>query len=53
VSVDLGRRDSSPRFKQVAHPTPRHWLHHLEVHHPDEIDAQVVGWLREAAERAD
>jgi hypothetical protein len=53
LTIALGRRDPSPRFKQVAQPSPKHWMHHLEVRHPDEIDAQVVGWLQEAAERAD
>jgi hypothetical protein len=36
----------------VAHPSPAHWMHHLEVHDPAELDDQVVAWLREAAERA-
>ena len=52
LSIGLGRRDGSPRFKQVAHPTARTWMHHLEVHHVHDIDEEVVGWLREAAERA-
>ncbi len=52
VSIALGRRDGSPRWKQVVRPSPRHWMHHLEVRDPAEIDAEVVGWLLEAAERA-
>ncbi|GAB3326410.1 hypothetical protein GCM10027451_51770 [Geodermatophilus aquaeductus] len=52
LSVGLGRRDPSPRWKQVVHPSPRHWVHHLEVHDPAEIDDEVAAWLREAAERA-
>lgn len=52
LSIALGRADPSPRFKEVAHPSPRHWVHHLELGRPDEIDAEVVAWLREAAERA-
>lgn len=52
LTVALGRHDSSPRWKQVAHPAGAHWMHHLEVHGPDEIDDEVTGWLREAAERA-
>ena len=52
LSIALGRRDESPRFKEVAHPSPAHWMHHLEVHDPAELDDQVVAWLREAAERA-
>ena len=52
LSIALDRHDDSPRFKEVAHPARTHWLHHLEVGRPDEIDDEVAGWLREAAETA-
>jgi hypothetical protein len=52
LSVALGRQDGSPRWKQVAHPSPAHWMHHLELHDAAEVDEEVVGWLREAAARA-
>ena len=52
LSVVLGRHDGSARWKQVVHPAPAHWMHHLEVHDAAEIDAEVAGWLREAAARA-
>ena len=44
----LGRRDDSPRCKEVAHPSPTHSMHHLEVRDPAEIDDEVAAWLREA-----
>lgn len=52
LSIALGRRDGSERFKEVVHPARHHWMHHLEVHGPDEIDVEVVEWLREAMEHA-
>jgi hypothetical protein len=52
LSIALGRHDDSPRFKEVAHPSDRHWIHHLEVNDPVEIDDEVTDWLREAAARA-
>ncbi len=52
LTFALGRRDPSPRIKEVVHPNPRHWVHHLEVAGPDDIDDEVVAWLREAADRA-
>ena len=52
LTIALGRHDPSPRFKEVAHPSPRHWMHHLEIGDPADIDAEVVTWLREAADRA-
>ena len=48
LSIALGRHDRSPRFKEVVHPSRRVFMHHLELDHPAEIDAQVVEWLREA-----
>jgi hypothetical protein len=52
LSFALGRHDPSPRFKEVAHPAPAHWIHHLEIRAVDELDDEVEGWLREAADRA-
>ena len=42
LSVALGRKDSSSRWKQVVHPSPKHWMHHLEVRHATEIDDGVA-----------
>ncbi|MGY1616220.1 hypothetical protein ACI797_05690 [Geodermatophilus sp. SYSU D00691] len=52
LSHALSRRDRSPRWREVAHPSPRPWVHHLEVHDPREVDDEVAGWLREAVARA-
>jgi hypothetical protein len=53
LSVVLRRRDDSPRWKEeVAHPSPAHWMHHLEIHDVVEIDDEMAGWLRVAADRA-
>ncbi len=52
LTIALGRHDPSPRFKEVAHPTRLHWMHHLEVHDLAELDDDVAAWLREAWQRA-
>jgi hypothetical protein len=52
LSIALGRHDPSGRFKEVAHPAPAEWMHHLELHDAGDVDDEVVGWLREAADRA-
>ena len=49
LSIALPRQLSSRRFKQVVHPAPNVWMHHLEVHSLDDLDGQVQSWLREAA----
>jgi hypothetical protein len=48
LSVALAREDASVRWKEVVHPSPRVWMHHLEVHRPDEVDGAVRRWLEEA-----
>ena len=53
LSIALARPDGSARFKQVAHPAPKVWMHHLEVHSVADLDAEVARWLREAYERAE
>jgi len=52
LTIALGRHDPSERFKEVAHPSPSQWIHHLEVRSPGDIDDEVVAWLHEAADRA-
>ena len=52
LSIALSRHDASPRFKQVAHPSPHVWMHHLEVRSLDELDDEVRRWLREAFDAA-
>lgn len=53
LSIALGRRDESSRFKQVVHVSVAHWMHHLEIYDEADVDDEVSAWLREAAERAD
>lgn len=48
LSVALPRELASERFKEVAHPTPRVWMHHLELDDVAQVDAEVSRWLAEA-----
>lgn len=52
LSLALGRAVESPRFKEVVHPSPSHWMHHLEVKAVTDLDEEVATWLREAYARA-
>jgi len=52
LTIDLRRRDDSPRWKEVVEPRPRLFTHHLEIRSPEEIDDEVLSWLREAWEEA-
>jgi hypothetical protein len=52
LSIVLGHHDPSPRFTEVVHPSPAHWMHHLELHTVADLDDEVAGWLRAAWEHA-
>jgi hypothetical protein len=53
LSIALPKRLSSARFKQVVHPAPANWMHHLELRDLTEIDDEVPGWLAEGWTAAD
>jgi hypothetical protein len=48
LTVALDHPVDSSRFKQVAHPAAKVWVHHLELRDPLEVDDEVRGWLSEA-----
>lgn len=48
LSVVLPYEVTSPRIKQVAHPSRNVWVHHMELHDINEIDDELRGWLVEA-----
>lgn len=52
LSIALPREMQSPRFKQIAHPSPLVWMHHLELQDAGAIDSDVASWLREAYDSA-
>jgi hypothetical protein len=52
LSIALPRRLQSPRWKEVVQPSPRTWMHHLEVYSVLELDGEVEGWLHEAGAAA-
>ncbi|MBO1031609.1 hypothetical protein IPV09_09710 [Tessaracoccus sp. SD287] len=52
LSIALPYEVASPRFKQVSHPSPTVWMHHLELNLVDEIDEEVRGWLANAFDSA-
>jgi hypothetical protein len=53
LSLALPERLESPRFKQVGSPSPGMWMHHLELSGPDDLDDEVLGWLRAAYDAAE
>ncbi len=52
LTLSLNRRDDSPRWNEIAEPSPGRFTHHLELHSASAIDAQVRHWLQEAWQAA-
>ena len=52
LSIALPREVASDRFKEVAHPSAKVWMHHLELTNTAQIDDEVRDWLTEAYQSA-
>ena len=50
ITFGLSYRKDSPRIDVATEPYPNHWTHHILVGSEEEIDAELMGWVREAAE---
>jgi Domain of unknown function (DUF5655) len=52
LSIALPHQVASDRFKEVAHPSAKVWMHHLELTDPGQVDDEVRDWLTQAYENA-
>ena len=52
VTFGLGYRKESPRIDVATEPYPGRWTHHVMVGNAEEIDEELMGWIREAADFA-
>ena len=50
VTFGLSYRKDSPRIDAATEPYPNRWTHHVMVGSGEEIDIELMGWIREAAE---
>lgn len=48
VSFGTGERVESPRILAASEPYPGRWTHHVAVEAPEDIDGELMSWLREA-----
>nr|WP_305136055.1 DUF5655 domain-containing protein [uncultured Schaedlerella sp.] len=53
ITFGLGRRVESPRIDAAVEPYPNRWTHHVLISDPDEIDEELMGWVKEAAAFSD
>ena len=50
VTFGLGYGQESPRIDVATEPYPNRWTHHVMVGSADEIDEELIDWIKEAAE---
>ena len=48
LSLGLNRRLEHPRVAQAVEPYPNRGTHHILVQQEDEVDAELMEWVREA-----
>lgn len=49
VTFGLGYPLESPRIDAAVEPYPGRWTHHVLISGADEIDEELMGWVKEAA----
>lgn len=50
VTFGLNRREDSPRIDAAVEAYPGRWTHHVVVASEDEVDHELMGWVREACD---
>ena len=48
ITFGLGRRGDSPRIDIATEPYPGRWTHHVLISSTEDIDGELMGWIREA-----
>lgn len=48
VTIGLARPLESPRAAVKVEPYPGRWTNHVLISRPEEVDGELLGWLREA-----
>ena len=53
VTIGLPHQLRSPRVAVAVEPYPGRWTHHVLISQEEQIDEELMGWLREAYEFAE
>ncbi len=49
VTFGMRRKITSPRIDAAAEPYPGRWTYHVMIASAEEVDAELLEWIREAA----
>ena len=50
VSFGLRYKKESPRIDVATEPYPNRWTHHMLISSVEEIEDELMGWIKEAAD---
>lgn len=50
VTFGLSYKKESPRIDVATEPYPNRWTHHVLISSVDEIDDELLGWIKEASD---
>ena len=50
VTFGLRYKKESPRIDAASEPYPNRWTHHMLIASEEEIDDELMSWIKEAAE---
>ena len=50
ITFGLNHRMDSPRIDIATEPYPNRWTHHILISSPEDIDEELMGWIKEAYE---
>ena len=48
VTFGLGEGMEDPRIAVAVEPYPNRWTHHVVISSPEQVDSQLLGWLKDA-----
>ena len=48
VTFGLSFRLESPRIAVAVEPYPNRWTHHVVIDRPEQLDEELMGWVRDA-----
>lgn len=48
ITLGLNRREPSLRIDQASEPYPGRWTHHIVIGSTEEIDDELMAWVKEA-----
>lgn len=49
ITFGLCHRVESPRIDGAVEPYPNRWTHHVMISDPEELDDELMAWVKEAA----